>query len=195
MLSSFWILRNNSCMQVPAGHVITDGKIIPENWRAITNGPIVGVRWPHMQLGGFPHHGQEGHRHRCLAPAARPASAGGAPDAALEFGAVYVAGSIAGAVRSPGGPPAKCWSRSRPMGKRNLFALEVPRLGTSSLREIGLGARPTSMPSRRGIVRRSSFRSSRFALADALASERGAPRENWSDHHAIWRQRTRTTKC
>ena len=30
MLSSFWILANNSWMQVPLGHTIVDGKIIPD---------------------------------------------------------------------------------------------------------------------------------------------------------------------
>jgi cytochrome d ubiquinol oxidase subunit I len=29
MLSSFWILCNNSWMQVPLGHVIVDGKFVP----------------------------------------------------------------------------------------------------------------------------------------------------------------------
>ena len=33
MLSSFWILANNSWMQVPVGHVIVDGRIIPADWR------------------------------------------------------------------------------------------------------------------------------------------------------------------
>ena len=30
MFSSFWILANNSWMQVPVGHTIVDGKIIPD---------------------------------------------------------------------------------------------------------------------------------------------------------------------
>jgi len=53
MFSSFWILCNNSWMQVPIGHTIIDGRIIPANWWAITTGPIVRVRWPHMLLGAF----------------------------------------------------------------------------------------------------------------------------------------------
>jgi cytochrome d ubiquinol oxidase subunit I len=53
MLSSFWILCNNSWMQVPIGHVIIDGKIVPDSWRAITTGPIVAVRWPHMLFAAF----------------------------------------------------------------------------------------------------------------------------------------------
>jgi cytochrome d ubiquinol oxidase subunit I len=53
MFSSFWILANNSWMQVPIGHTIVDGKIIPSDWRAIVLGPIQMVRWPHMLLAAF----------------------------------------------------------------------------------------------------------------------------------------------
>ena len=53
MLSSFWILCNNSWMQVPLGHIIVDGKFIPADWWAIVTGPIVRVRWPHMLLAAF----------------------------------------------------------------------------------------------------------------------------------------------
>jgi cytochrome bd ubiquinol oxidase subunit I len=53
MASSFWILCNNSWMQVPLGHQFVDGKLIPADWWAITTGPIVRVRWPHMLLGAF----------------------------------------------------------------------------------------------------------------------------------------------
>jgi cytochrome bd ubiquinol oxidase subunit I len=53
MFSSFWILANNSWMQVPLGHAIVDGKIIPADWWAITTGPIMRVRWPHMLLAAF----------------------------------------------------------------------------------------------------------------------------------------------
>ena len=38
MFSSFWILANNSWMQVPLGQTIVDGKIIPADWWAITTG-------------------------------------------------------------------------------------------------------------------------------------------------------------
>ena len=34
MFSSFWILANNSWMQVPLGHTIVDGRIIPADWWA-----------------------------------------------------------------------------------------------------------------------------------------------------------------
>ena len=53
MFSSFWILCNNSWMQVPLGHAVIDGRIVPDSWWAITTGPIVRVRWPHMLLAAF----------------------------------------------------------------------------------------------------------------------------------------------
>jgi cytochrome d ubiquinol oxidase subunit I len=53
MFSSFWILANNSWMQVPLGHAIVDGRIIPTDWWAIVTGPIMRVRWPHMLLAAF----------------------------------------------------------------------------------------------------------------------------------------------
>src|SRR5271157_4869849 len=53
MLSSFWILCNNSWMQVPIGHAVIDGKLVPDDWWAITTGPIMRVRWPHMLLAAF----------------------------------------------------------------------------------------------------------------------------------------------
>src|SRR5215469_10789492 len=53
MFSSFWILCNNSWMQVPMGHTVVDGKIIPAAWWTIVTGPVMRVRWPHMLLGAF----------------------------------------------------------------------------------------------------------------------------------------------
>jgi cytochrome d ubiquinol oxidase subunit I len=53
MFSSFWILANNSWMQVPLGHTIVDGRIVPADWWTITTGPIMRVRWPHMFLAAF----------------------------------------------------------------------------------------------------------------------------------------------
>jgi cytochrome d ubiquinol oxidase subunit I len=53
MASSFWIMCNNSWMQVPLGHQFINGKLIPADWWAITTGPIVRLRWPHMLLGAF----------------------------------------------------------------------------------------------------------------------------------------------
>ena len=53
MFSSFWILANNSWMQVPLGHAIVDGRIVPADWWTIVTGPVMRVRWPHMLLAAF----------------------------------------------------------------------------------------------------------------------------------------------
>ena len=44
MASSFWIMASNSWMQVPLGHQIVNGKIIPSDWREIVLGPVMMVR-------------------------------------------------------------------------------------------------------------------------------------------------------
>jgi cytochrome d ubiquinol oxidase subunit I len=46
-------MANNTWMQVPIGHVIVDGKIIPADWWLITTGPIMRIRWSHMLLAAF----------------------------------------------------------------------------------------------------------------------------------------------
>ena len=53
MASSFWILANNSWMQVPVGHAIENGLIVPADWLTILLGQVQLVRWPHMLLGAF----------------------------------------------------------------------------------------------------------------------------------------------
>ena len=53
LLSSFWILANNSWMQVPVGHQIVNGKIVPSDWRLIVAGPVFLIRWLHMLLAAF----------------------------------------------------------------------------------------------------------------------------------------------
>jgi cytochrome d ubiquinol oxidase subunit I len=53
MFSSFWILANNSWMQVPVGSEIIDGKIIPTDWQEIVLGAVMMVRWPHMLMAAF----------------------------------------------------------------------------------------------------------------------------------------------
>ena len=53
MFSSFWIMANNSWMQVPVGHALVDGRIVPTDWWAIVAGHVMLVRWPHMLLGAF----------------------------------------------------------------------------------------------------------------------------------------------
>ena len=52
-LSSFWIMANNSWMQVPVGYEIVDGRIIPSDWMAIIWGEVFRVRWLHMLLGAY----------------------------------------------------------------------------------------------------------------------------------------------
>jgi cytochrome d ubiquinol oxidase subunit I len=51
--SSFWILANNSWMQVPVGHSIVDGRIIPDDWWKIIFGEVMLIRWIHMLLAAF----------------------------------------------------------------------------------------------------------------------------------------------
>jgi cytochrome d ubiquinol oxidase subunit I len=53
MASSFWILANNSWMQVPVGHQIVDGKLVPGDWLAIIWGPVFHIRWLHMLFAAF----------------------------------------------------------------------------------------------------------------------------------------------
>jgi cytochrome d ubiquinol oxidase subunit I len=52
-LSAFWILANNSWMQVPLGYVINNGSIVPTDWAAIIFSPIQWVRFPHMLLASY----------------------------------------------------------------------------------------------------------------------------------------------
>src|ERR1700691_1683410 len=53
-LSSFWIMVNNSWMQVPVGtHLAPDGTFVPDDWAAIIFSPVVWVRFPHMLLAAY----------------------------------------------------------------------------------------------------------------------------------------------
>ena len=53
-LSSFWIMVNNSWMQVPVGfRIANDGVFIPTDWSAIIFSPAVLVRFPHMILAAY----------------------------------------------------------------------------------------------------------------------------------------------
>ncbi|MGO9994917.1 MAG: cytochrome ubiquinol oxidase subunit I [Steroidobacteraceae bacterium] len=53
-LSAFWIMVNNSWMQVPTGvHQAADGTFLPDDWKAIILSPVVGVRFPHMLLAAY----------------------------------------------------------------------------------------------------------------------------------------------
>jgi cytochrome d ubiquinol oxidase subunit I len=53
ILSSFWILCNNSWMQVPIGYEVINGRIVPVDWQAIVLGPVFLIRWLHMLLATF----------------------------------------------------------------------------------------------------------------------------------------------
>src|ERR1700716_1178776 len=52
-LSAFWIMVNNSWMQVPVGYVVEKGIYVPTDWTAINLSPVVWVRFPHMLLGAY----------------------------------------------------------------------------------------------------------------------------------------------
>jgi cytochrome d ubiquinol oxidase subunit I len=52
-LSAFWIMVNNSWMQVPVGYVIENGVYVPNDWAAIIFSPVVWVRFPHMLLAAY----------------------------------------------------------------------------------------------------------------------------------------------
>lgn len=53
-LSSFWILVNNSWMQVPVGYGLRpDGVFEPTDWHAIIFNRVVWVRFPHMILAAY----------------------------------------------------------------------------------------------------------------------------------------------
>jgi cytochrome bd ubiquinol oxidase subunit I len=52
-LSAFWILVNNSWMQVPVGYVIKNGQFVPNDWFKIIFSPVVWVRFPHMLLAAY----------------------------------------------------------------------------------------------------------------------------------------------
>jgi cytochrome d ubiquinol oxidase subunit I len=52
-LSAFWILVNNSWMQVPVGYVVQNGQFVPDNWAAILFSPVLWARFPHMLLASY----------------------------------------------------------------------------------------------------------------------------------------------
>jgi len=52
-LSAFWILVNNSWMQVPVGYVIRNGQFVPDNWAAILFSPVLWARFPHMLFASY----------------------------------------------------------------------------------------------------------------------------------------------
>ncbi|MDQ8731703.1 cytochrome ubiquinol oxidase subunit I [Bradyrhizobium daqingense] len=52
-LSAFWIMVNNSWMQVPTGYVMQNGQFVPDDWMQIIFNRVVWVRFPHMLLASY----------------------------------------------------------------------------------------------------------------------------------------------
>jgi cytochrome bd ubiquinol oxidase subunit I len=52
-LSAFWILINNSWMQVPVGYVLENDRFVPTDWSTIIFNRVVWVRFPHMLLASY----------------------------------------------------------------------------------------------------------------------------------------------
>jgi cytochrome d ubiquinol oxidase subunit I len=46
--SAFWIMVNNSWMQVPTGYVLENGVFVPNDWTKIIFNSVVWSRFPHM---------------------------------------------------------------------------------------------------------------------------------------------------
>src|SRR5471032_2682979 len=51
--SAFWIMVNNSWMQVPVGYVVENGMFVPTDWTKIIFSSVVWVRFPHMLLAAY----------------------------------------------------------------------------------------------------------------------------------------------
>ena len=52
-LSAFWILANNTWMQVPVGYVMDHGVAVPNDWAKILFNLVLWVRFPHMLLASY----------------------------------------------------------------------------------------------------------------------------------------------
>src|SRR5205823_5782668 len=52
-VSAFWIMVNNSWMQVPVGYVVENGAFVPNDWAAMIFSHVVWVRFPHMLLAAY----------------------------------------------------------------------------------------------------------------------------------------------
>src|SRR3981189_452876 len=52
-LSAYWIMANNSWMQVPVGYVFENGQFVPNDWFKIIFSPVLWVRFPHMLLASY----------------------------------------------------------------------------------------------------------------------------------------------
>jgi cytochrome d ubiquinol oxidase subunit I len=51
--SAFWIMVNNSWMQVPSGYVMKNGVFVPNDWTKIIFNSVVWSRFPHMLLASY----------------------------------------------------------------------------------------------------------------------------------------------
>src|SRR6201993_5214501 len=51
--SAFWIMVNNSWMQVPSGYVMENGAFVPNDWTKIIFNSVVWSRFPHMLLAAY----------------------------------------------------------------------------------------------------------------------------------------------
>src|ERR1700736_110109 len=51
--SAFWIMVNNSWMQVPSGYVMENGAFVPNDWTRIIFNSVVWSRFPHMMLAAY----------------------------------------------------------------------------------------------------------------------------------------------
>jgi len=51
--SAFWIMVNNSWMQIPVGYSIESGMLVANDWSKIIFNPVVWVRFPHMLLASY----------------------------------------------------------------------------------------------------------------------------------------------
>lgn len=51
--SAFWIMANNTWMQVPLGAELIDGRYVPTDWALILGSWVAWVRFPHMLLGAY----------------------------------------------------------------------------------------------------------------------------------------------
>jgi cytochrome bd ubiquinol oxidase subunit I len=52
-LSAFWIMINNSWMQVPVGYAFENGRFVATNWFQIIFNRVVWSRFPHMLLASY----------------------------------------------------------------------------------------------------------------------------------------------
>jgi len=51
--SAFWIMANNSWMQVPVGHEFVNGRYVAADWVEVVLGEVMRVRFPHMLLAAY----------------------------------------------------------------------------------------------------------------------------------------------